>query len=80
MLLYFLSTRVVTESWLCQDLRAINHMMRESESVRKVGKRLLGDDAPDDSGVSPPKQANFVANKIQDLFVDRLMAKSQDAA
>lgn len=55
-------------------------MMRESESVRKVGKRLLGDDAPDDSGVSPPKQANFVANKIQDLFVDRLMAKSQDAA
>lgn len=55
-------------------------MMRESESVRKVGKRLLGDDAPDDSGVPPPKQANFVANKIQDLFVDRLMAKSQDAA
>lgn len=61
-----------------QDLRAINTMMRESEGARFVGKRLLTDDDPEEDTASPPKQPTLVANKLQDLFVDRLIAKSQD--
>ncbi|KAG8336264.1 Retinoblastoma-like protein 1 [Homalodisca vitripennis] len=64
-----------------KDLKAINSMMREADfqAGRKVGKRLLNDDNSEEDGGSPPKQPNFVASKIQDLVVDRLIAKSQDS-
>uniref|UniRef100_A0A1B6KSV5 Retinoblastoma-like protein 1 n=2 Tax=Graphocephala atropunctata TaxID=36148 RepID=A0A1B6KSV5_9HEMI len=64
-----------------KDLKAINSMMREidPQAMRRVGKRLLNDDNAEEDGLSPPKQPKFVASKIQDLVVDRLIAKSQDS-
>lgn len=49
--------------------------------VRRIGKRLLNDEGLDSEkdGASPPKQhAGVVTRKVQDLFVDRLVAKSLD--
>ncbi|XP_054278335.1 retinoblastoma-like protein 1 isoform X1 [Macrosteles quadrilineatus] len=59
-----------------KDLRAINCML----GVRRVGKRLLTDDATDDEAAAPVKQPNLFTNKLQDLLVDRRMAKGQDSA
>lgn len=62
-----------------KDLQAINIMVQHE--VRRIGKRLLNDDGPDSEkdGASPPKQhTGVVTRKVQDLFVDRLVAKSQD--
>lgn len=50
--------------------------------VNRVGKRLLNDDDKEgdaESGISPPKQpTGVVTRRMQDLFVDRLVAKSHD--
>ncbi|GLH17049.1 Uncharacterized protein GBIM_21864, partial [Gryllus bimaculatus] len=56
------------------DLRAINNMIL----TRKVGKRLLADDSPEEEG-SPPKQPApaVVARKLQNLLGDR-MGQTQD--
>ncbi|PSN32145.1 hypothetical protein C0J52_22608 [Blattella germanica] len=57
-----------------KDLRAINNMIQIDS--KKVGKRLLADDAPD-GDASPAKQPAPVAKRLQNLIGDRL-GQAQD--
>uniref|UniRef100_A0A1B6EEJ0 Retinoblastoma-like protein 1 n=2 Tax=Clastoptera arizonana TaxID=38151 RepID=A0A1B6EEJ0_9HEMI len=64
-----------------KDLLAINKMIQIGSMVNR--KRLLNDDDKEgdlESGISPPKQSTgaAVTRRVQDLFVERLVAKSQD--
>lgn len=57
-----------------QDLRAINNMIQIDS--KRVGKRLLVDDATD-ADAPPPKQHTAAARRLQDLIGERL-GQTQD--